>query len=82
MFLVSKYILEQTDYDNMHHTPRDLTGPRRLFFASGKAWKLEAKMRTMSNLDESTFSSWILVFVRVVFLAQFFVRMLDVSVRR
>ena len=39
-------------------------------------------MRTMSNLDESTFSSWILVFVRVVFLAQFFVRMLDVSVRR
>ena len=39
-------------------------------------------MHTMSNLNEFAFSSWILVFVGMIFLAQYLVRVLDVPVRR
>ena len=39
-------------------------------------------MHTVSNLNESAFSSWVLVFVRVILLAQYFVSVLDVPVRR
>lgn len=36
----------------------------------------------MGNLNESVFSIRVLVFVRVIFLAQFFVRVLNVPGRR